>query len=656
MSEIGCRRRANPNLDYRHAGVEAGRGRTPIATAVVTRLLEEMASAMHIEVDGEDVDPALCTRANGWKTAGEKLKKGPPGNGGKAAKAPPDASCSPKTDGAERTKRPPINKGRLLKKSRMPELPRSDMKIVIRPRGGLCVSEVTRVELSRALAAAAQVAAEEAREDVICPNGHQNILVISTPRRENADRYAAVERIDVRGTAYEVNTYEAAPHGTVKGVIRGIPLEDTAMDIQEQVVQDYNPTALQANRIGRSRSVVIAFAGKKVPRYVRYGNLLTECTLYRKQIEACQACGRLGHRMDVCPDPNNKICRGCGIAKPTEDHVCEPKCGLCGGSHITADRTCKARFKTPFVVRQRRWERKQQRRQERGRSRDRRGPAGGPQRSDGSRSRTPTRSADGRRRSRSRSQSRDDERGSSRRRSELKDGVAPARGQRSRSRGRPGEQQGSATKKVGWANGSPKSLDSEFPALIPSSPSSNATTKENAEIAELKQIIAKQNAQILEQNAQIKGLMSKIDQLVAKADQGTVNDQAETNAAAEAPRKMPRRRSPPLTSSQTQAPQKQEAMEAEEAQTSETATQPPVEEQKQLTYGETIILAALKRMEDRLNTLETKHEKYAARVAAIEIRMKPTSLKKERMSRIKKAISMRKERLETAANEGNGAK
>lgn len=103
----------------------------------------------------------------------------------------------------------------------------------------------------------------------------------------------------------------------------------------------------------------------------------------------------------------------------------------------------------------------------------------------------------------------------------------PAQGQRSRSRGRPGEQQGSATKKVGWANGSPKSLDSEFPAL---NPSSKATTKENAKIAELKQIIAKQNARILEQNTQIKGLMSKIDQLVAKADQGAVNDQAEKHS------------------------------------------------------------------------------------------------------------------------------
>ncbi|KAH9378325.1 hypothetical protein HPB48_016889 [Haemaphysalis longicornis] len=94
-------------------------------------------------------------------------------------------------------------------------------------------------------------------------------------------------------------------------------------------------------------------------------------------------------------------------------------------------------------------------------------------------------------------------------------------------------------------------------------------------------------------------------------------------------------------------------MEAEEAQTSETSTQPPVEEQKELTYGETIILAALKRMEDRLNTLETKHEKYSARVAAIEVGMKFTLLKKERTSRIKEAISKRRGRLHTSANEDN---
>ncbi|KAH7985845.1 hypothetical protein HPB52_025368 [Rhipicephalus sanguineus] len=106
--------------------------------------------------------------------------------------------------------------------------------------------------------------------------------------------------------------------------------------------------------MGRTRSVVIAFEGHKVPNYVQYGNLLIECTLHRKQIDACYACGRVGHRMDVRPNPQDKICRGCGIANPEEDHKCEPRCGLCGGEHLTAVRACKARFKTPYVVRRRR--------------------------------------------------------------------------------------------------------------------------------------------------------------------------------------------------------------------------------------------------------------------------------------------------------------
>lgn len=126
----------------------------------------------------------------------------------------------------------PVSKGTLLKGTRMQDLPCGDIKIVLRPRGGLRVSDVTCVELSCAIAAAAQIPANEASEDVVCLNLQQNIFVVSTPKRDHTNRYAAMGRIDIRGTAHEVSAYEAAPHGTVKGVIRGIPLEDTAQEIQ----------------------------------------------------------------------------------------------------------------------------------------------------------------------------------------------------------------------------------------------------------------------------------------------------------------------------------------------------------------------------------------------------------------------------------------
>ncbi|KAH7953688.1 hypothetical protein HPB49_011219 [Dermacentor silvarum] len=85
----------------------------------------------------------------------------------------------------------------------MPDLPRGDIKIVLRPRGWLHVSEVTCFELSRAIAAAAQIPANEASEDVVCLNLQHNIVVVSTSKREHADRYVAVGRIDIRGTAHE---------------------------------------------------------------------------------------------------------------------------------------------------------------------------------------------------------------------------------------------------------------------------------------------------------------------------------------------------------------------------------------------------------------------------------------------------------------------
>ncbi|KAH9383666.1 hypothetical protein HPB48_025418 [Haemaphysalis longicornis] len=617
-----------------------------------------MATAMRVEVDGTEILPAQCTRSQGWKTAGERIRRAGEGklnltpalrNSREGAKdtdvvaglsnsGSRGSGAGARDGGTRHPKEKRINKGKLLKGARMPDLPREDTKIIVRPRGGLRVSDVTRVELSRALTAAAQIPAIESRKDVVCLNAQQNIMVVSTSKRENADRYAAVERIDVRGTTHEVSTYEAAPHGTVKGVIRDIPLEDTPQEIQENVVHEFNPTALQANRIGKTRSVVIAFAGKKVPRYIRYGNLLMECTLHRKQIDVCYACGRLGHRMDVCPDPSNTICRGCGTPGPTADHTCDPKCSLCGGNHLTADKACKARFKTPYVVRRRRWEKKQsdQGDYERGRSRDKTGPAGGPHRSSSSRrpgrSQTPARSGDGRHQSRSRSQSRlrgctggcqgrsqskaarsgggggaggnwrwetagratSKERSGSRRRAGRngpESGTSSSPGGRSRSRDGPGDQRGNTGNKVGWASGSPGARvpNSEFPPLPPPK-STPSTQKDGGEVTELKKIIERQNAHIQEQNAQIRALMSKLEKLAGSSGSTEARPQEGPTLmanVAEGPRKVPRRGSPPAINPKTAMPvtssakQKsaQEAMDAAEAPVSKAAVATPKAEE-----------------------------------------------------------------------------
>ncbi|KAH7947349.1 hypothetical protein HPB52_010479 [Rhipicephalus sanguineus] len=71
---------------------------------------------------------------------------------------------------------------------------------------------------------------------------------------------------------------------------------------------------------------------------------MIRCTLYRRQTDVCYACGPPGHRADVCPTPENAICRGCGTSSPGDQHVCSPKCAFCGGPQPTADRSCRQRF------------------------------------------------------------------------------------------------------------------------------------------------------------------------------------------------------------------------------------------------------------------------------------------------------------------------
>ncbi|KAL1430783.1 hypothetical protein MTO96_014806 [Rhipicephalus appendiculatus] len=227
------------------------------------------------------------------------------------------------------TRTPPNIMNRVIRASRMPHLPEDNIKIVFRPKGGLNIQKVGPILVSKALVTAANLRPDQTTEDIICPNIMQNIMVASTPFRENADKYADVRAIRIAGKEYEVSPYEAAPSDTCKG-------------------------ALAAKRIKNSGSVIVVFDGLRVPNFVRYGPTLVPCYLYRRQVDICYVCGKLGHRADVCPDPGSTECRGCGISNPTSSHVCDPQCKLCGGMHVTADKMCSKRYLIPYVVRARR--------------------------------------------------------------------------------------------------------------------------------------------------------------------------------------------------------------------------------------------------------------------------------------------------------------
>lgn len=304
-----------------------------------------------IAVHGDELSP---TDTAGWTTTGKHVQQ-------RATQPVPGEST---TDTTRTTTRASFAKrvtATLTKAARMPStLPRDEIKIIMRPRGGLHTGRIEAPVLMSAIMVATGISKAEAMEDTVCTNVAQNIIVVSTPSEQRAGRYSQLRMLSIGGQAHEVHAYRAAPDGTVKGVIRNISVEDTPADLTANIVNPCNPLAIEAHRIGNSTSVIVLFAGQKVPNTVKYGSVLTKCSLYRQHYEICRQCGKVGHRTDVCPQPNVRVCFACGKANPGADHEteCTPHCKLCGGPHPTGSPGCSNRYKMPYVVKRRQWEHK----------------------------------------------------------------------------------------------------------------------------------------------------------------------------------------------------------------------------------------------------------------------------------------------------------
>ncbi|KAH8021164.1 hypothetical protein HPB51_012559 [Rhipicephalus microplus] len=201
---------------------------------------------------------------------------------------------------------------------------------------------------------AARLPPAAAEEDIMCANAMQNIFVISTPSESNANAYYKVQEIFLADKKHSISAYITPLGNTCRGVVRGIDTDLAEFAQQSLFVTPRNPMVLGVRRIKETPTVIVLFNGMKVPNYVHCGPNMLRCTLYKRQIDTCRNCGRIGQRHDVCPRPTEKVCEKCGISIIANGRECvQPKCVLCGDAHLTGDRTCKNRYQVPYVVRRR---------------------------------------------------------------------------------------------------------------------------------------------------------------------------------------------------------------------------------------------------------------------------------------------------------------
>ncbi|KAH6942856.1 hypothetical protein HPB50_011271 [Hyalomma asiaticum] len=263
--------------------------------------------------------------------------------------------------GARSRRRAVALKKRVIAASRMPELPSTHQKIIVRPRDGLDLRRTSCYGISTAIFTAAGITAIQASSDLVCPNIVQNIVVVCTEKEDNARKILALKNIRVNGKGHEVAVYAAAGGNYVKGVIRNVERDIGDAGLERLIIHQGNPSVRGVKRIKDTGSVVVLFDGEDVPSYIRVGQAIIRCYLYKKQMEVCSKCTRVGHRADVCPTPMVNVCRNCGAKDPTQGHSCQIRCKLCGKGHPTGEKACKQKYQIPFVIRQRRKEREMER-------------------------------------------------------------------------------------------------------------------------------------------------------------------------------------------------------------------------------------------------------------------------------------------------------
>lgn len=228
---------------------------------------------------------------------------------------------------------------------RLPPLPKDDYKVIFRPRETFTFARWQTDQIANSIKRASNQPIGTCTQTMIVRiEPQQNIAIASVPDRDYAIKLIEIKSLQLGEKEYAVTAYAATPDNSGKGVIQGITPGTSVRTLMEGL---YAPghAVLYARMLGTTHSALITFEGEEVPFVVYYMDGEKRCYLYRSAKQVCQLCRTVGHRADVCPQPDVNLCAKCGTANPAQDHECTPKCALCQGEHLTAARDCPERYR-----------------------------------------------------------------------------------------------------------------------------------------------------------------------------------------------------------------------------------------------------------------------------------------------------------------------
>ncbi|KAH8022736.1 hypothetical protein HPB51_002989 [Rhipicephalus microplus] len=165
---------------------------------------------------------------------------------------------------------------------------------------------------------AAEFTVIQACTNWLCSNVLRKIAVVCPESDDNVCKILALKNIRVHGKEHEVAVYAATEGKYVERVTRNVERDVGVAELARLVVNQGNRMVRGVKRIKDTTCVVILFDEEDVPSYIRVGQAIVRCNLYKKQIEVCGKCACGGQRADVCPTALINVSHNCEAKDPKQ--------------------------------------------------------------------------------------------------------------------------------------------------------------------------------------------------------------------------------------------------------------------------------------------------------------------------------------------------
>ncbi|KAG0413858.1 hypothetical protein HPB47_009000 [Ixodes persulcatus] len=221
--------------------------------------------------------------------------------------------------------------------------------VTLRPRSKIDVTALPKRGLMEAITCPLGVKPEMVS---IKTTKESNTITVLTESETTKRALLAIKEIQITDQQpLAVQAYEAIGDCQNRGVIYMIDkAEDNASLLAG--LQSNGPAVLAARPMSSgSRTGLITFQGPHLPRTVWYRRNVLQVYPYRPRAVTCSNCHKIGHRQDICPEP--QVCSTCG--KPHEETMDDqgqvtcpspiPFCQMCRkNGHLATDKYCPKRI------------------------------------------------------------------------------------------------------------------------------------------------------------------------------------------------------------------------------------------------------------------------------------------------------------------------